>query len=428
MERLSAWDISSKGLIFSKVFDSTEYDLELQKKAIANILYTQDFDLMPIVEKSASSPGSKTITGPITGVAILNADADSVELVDVQECPYVTKGTHFIPAIINLLTNQNRFVFVGESSEKAESIITSSMLISNEIKDRLVLLSAEAAKKGRINEDATYGLRVFEQLLAVIKDGEDSKSCLDMLKSLDPKSRVAESENTQLTYVPKGEITAQHIMKFPLAGVTKKADAETLLAAKILGEANDFTNILLYEKNRKIPDKVTMLNHENGNRVMCRTISYNMSLKSIIKSINPSMKICIVKPNPKLTIRGEKMTWPAIIHADDELQSDPSLKELGKYCVEVEVAVKNQNNISDKDKKKTLGSFMPHHKTKSKKGPKKQNSHMTKSLFGGTKSLKGARDALFHRVLGGKGKLDLKQMQEVVKVHDSFKPLIKNLK
>ena len=74
---------------------------------------------------------------------------------------------------------------------------------------------------------------------------------------------------------------------------------------------------------------------------MCRTIGYNTGLKSIIKSMNPTMKVCIVRPNPDLIIRGEKMIWPAIIYSDNELQSDTALKELGKYCVEVEVAVKS---------------------------------------------------------------------------------------
>ena len=52
---------------------------------------------------------------------------------------------------------------------------------------------------------------------------------------------------------------------------------------------------------------------------------------------------------------------------------------------------------------------------------------MTNSLFDGAKSLKSARDSLFHRVLGGEGNLDLIQMKNVVKVHDSFKPVIERI-
>ena len=171
-----------------------------------------------------------------------------------------------------------------------------------------------------------------------------------------------------------------------------------------------------------------MLKHKDESRIMCRTIGHNTELKSIIKYMSPAMNVCVVRPDPELIIRGESMVWPAIIYVNNELQSDAALKELGKYCVEVEVAVKSQNNVSKGDRKKTLGSFMPHHKQKGKGGPKKQNSSMTNSLFDGAKSLKSARDSLFHRVLGGEGSLDLLQMKNVVKVHDSFKPVIERMR
>lgn len=427
MKMLSAWDISSKGLIFSKMFDESEHDLDLQKKALANILFTQDFDMMPVVKKSAKTIGLQTTPGPIAGVAILDDNKTNVDIINYDDCPSIPRDTNFVSAIITLLKSKNRFVFVGKSTSRAEAIITSSMLKSPEISDALILLTAAAAMEGKINEDASFGLRVYEQVLNSLDEDTISQSCLDNLESLDPKRNASGVIDSEVTYVPKGGVTAQHIMKFPLAGVTKTIEREYLLAAKMLGEGNDFDNILLYEKGRKIPDKVTMLRHRDNKRSICRTIGYNTGLKSIIKSMNPTMKVCIVRPNPDLIIRGEKMVWPAIIYSDNELQSDTALKELGKYCVEVEVAVKSQNNVSKNDRKKTLGSFMPHHKQKGKGGPKKQNSSMTNSLFDGAKSLKSARDSLFHRVLGGEGNLDLIQMKNVVKVHDSFKPVIERI-
>ena len=382
---------------------------------------------MPLVKEVAETTRGETKTAPITGVAILGEDSKKVDIIEIADCPFIRKDTHFIPAIVSLLKNENKFTFVGESSRGAEAIITSSMLESQDVCDGLILLSAEAVSKGEIEEDASYGLRVYQQILDVLNKGIGLESCIDNLESLDPKCRVSVKTKSELTYVPKGSVTAQHIMKFPLAGVTNGTGKEVLLAAKMLGEANDFDNILLYDSGRKIPEKVTMLSHQDNKRLMCRTIGYEMELKSIIKSMHPTMKICIVRPNSDLIIRGEKMVWPAIIYADNELQSDVSLKELGKYCVEVEVAVKNQNNVSKSDRKKTLGSFMPHHERKKKRGPKKQNSSMTNSLFEGAKSLKSARDSLFHRVLGGVGKLDLMQMKNVVKVHDSLKPEIQRI-
>ena len=118
MKMLSAWDISSKGLIFSKMLDESEHNLDSQKKALANILVTQDFDMMPVVEESATTIGSQTTTGPITGVAILDESKTSVDIIDYEDCQTIPRDTNFVSAIKALLLNENRFVFVGESTSK----------------------------------------------------------------------------------------------------------------------------------------------------------------------------------------------------------------------------------------------------------------------------------------------------------------------
>lgn len=428
MKMLSAWDISSKGLIFSKMLDESEHNLDSQKKALANILVTQDFDMMPVVEESATTIRSQTTTGPITGVAILDESKTSVNIIDYEDCQTIPRDTNFVSAIKTLLLNENRFVFVGESTSKAEAIITSSMLKSPEISDGLILLSAAAAMEGKISEDAGFGPRVYQQILDSLEEKDLSESCLDNLESLNPETKASGIIDSEVTYVPTGGVTAQHIMKFPLAGVTKTFDNTQLIAAKMLGQGNDFDNLLLYEKDRKIPDKVRILSHKDGKISYCRTIRSDTELKSIIKYMDFTMKICVVRPNPDLIIRGERMVWPAIIYANNELQSDTSLKELGKYCVEVELAEKSLNNVNVNDQKTTLGTLSPAVQRHINLNQKKVNRSKAESTFSGANSLLSARNALFHRVLGGIGELNLQQMKNIVLVHDSLKPEIEKLK
>ena len=47
---------------------------------------------------------------------------------------------------------------------------------------------------------------------------------------------------------------------------------------------------------------------------------------------------------------GERMAWPAIIQVNLELQGLSTLKELGRYCSEVEIAMKNKSKVSPKSK------------------------------------------------------------------------------
>ena len=131
-------------------------------------------------------------------------------------------------------------------------------------------------------------MRLYEQILNSLDAENIPQSCLDNLESLDPKKNVPWVVDSEVIYVPKDGVTAQHIMKFPLAGVTKTIEAEYKLAAKMLGHANDFDNLLLYEEGRKIPDTVVMLNHKENKQSMCRTIGYDTDLKSIIKYMKMS--------------------------------------------------------------------------------------------------------------------------------------------
>ena len=65
------------------------------------------------------------------------------------------------------------------------------MLTSPDISDALILLTAAAAMEGKINEDASFGLRVYEQVLKSLDEDTISQSCLDNLESLDPKRNAS---------------------------------------------------------------------------------------------------------------------------------------------------------------------------------------------------------------------------------------------
>ena len=59
--------------------------------------------MMPIVEESATTIGSKTTTGSIKGVAIPDDSKADVKIVDYNDCPSISRDTNFVSAIYTLL-------------------------------------------------------------------------------------------------------------------------------------------------------------------------------------------------------------------------------------------------------------------------------------------------------------------------------------
>jgi hypothetical protein len=438
MNSLSGWDVSSKGLIYSRLFDNSVHTLEEQKKALTNILKTQGFDLMPLVMEAAKKVNGVTTQGAITGVAILSPSKDTVEIIDIDKCPCVPKSSGLILSIIKLLQNPEMFVFIGPSASEAEALITPTMLNNDDVRDSFVLSCADAFEKGKIESKSSgYGIDLFKRLKKSIEHRLVDDSLIGELKTIESSAVYSTHVDEDSWLVPRGEVTAQHIMKFPVAGVTKGIDRITNLASNMLRDGNDFTNILLYDKGGKLPDDYVFLQgpgSEGYKKIRCRMVQCKTDLKTIINRIDPTTHVCIVAPDPDIIVRGnERMLWPAIIEVSTELQSLTALKEIGRLCVEIEVAKKFQDGVSKSDNKTTLGSLAPHHKRRDKygnkkKGAAKRNSKIVDATFIGEDSMKTARDQLFHAVLGGDGKLTLTQLKNVVRVHDSLKSIIAHSK
>ena len=139
MNYLSAWSVSSKGLIFARIFPDEDH--KIHAKALANILSTQDFDIMPLVDQKAQTDSrtKKTTPGPIIGAAVLSDCKTDVTEVDISSCTYIPKETNLISAIINVLNNRFKFVFVGQNIEAAVAIITPSMLLNQNVRNQLIM-------------------------------------------------------------------------------------------------------------------------------------------------------------------------------------------------------------------------------------------------------------------------------------------------
>jgi len=435
MEFLSAWDISSKGLIFSKLFPEQDFSIDEQKNALVNILNTQEFDMIPIVKKAAITETflgkpDKTITGDITNIAILNESKTDVDLIDVNLTKCIPKDTNLIETLLAITGHQFSFVLLGNDSRNAEAIITPSMVICEDVKNNLILACAHAQSKGKLNDKhADYGIKLFKMLSEWIenKNSELNDELIKSLNQINPKKRVPMRDDSDIIYVPRGEVSAQHVMKFPVAGIRKKGDY--ILASKMLGQANDFDHLLLYDTHKdKLGDTVLMLNHKEGKPVSCWTVSYDTKLKTIINRMNAGKQVCIVKPNHDLRLKGgERMAWPAIIQVNLELQGLSTLKELGRYCSEVEIAMKNKSKVSPKSKS-TIGSFNPVNNNKEQRNKRMKKgdfssrvSGQTEKIFTGINSFNNARNKLFHEVLGGHGKLNINEMKNIIEAHDHYK-------
>ena len=126
----------------------------------------------------------------------------------------------------------------------------------------------------------------------------------DNLESLDPKRNASGVIDSEVTYVPKGGVTAQHIMKFRLHELRKRSSVSICLLPKCW-EKGTILIIYFYTKGIKIPDKVTMLDIEITTiNVQNHRLQHRIEIDYQIYEPDNESMYC--RPNPDLIIRGER--------------------------------------------------------------------------------------------------------------------------
>jgi hypothetical protein len=279
------------------------YTIEEAESSILNIITANRFDSIPLVAEFG---------GEITRVArkqFHDGDADGLTIVPLEEVGFFPENGDLLQAIIEVLGNEHHIVLVGESREKATSVISIDMLSSNLVRQYLSSKISELAHdKGLQGLDAGLGLEIHEKikkLRDLIEDDylhtdEDiTKAIVDTLIPLQQIKTGTECEidktfleirEAELMPDSFDDLRVKHVAKWPMAGINiSKNQRENDLAAMMLFVANDWDIAILgFEENDTVI-KISL--DENNNNLVCydkrtQIIDYEAHLESHIYDIS----------------------------------------------------------------------------------------------------------------------------------------------
>ena len=372
-------DIASDGLIFgmdlnSPRFEKSGWKEQIKIDAMKNILHTQQFDAIPLVERNG---------GPVSGVArrrLHDGEEDDVYFLQLNDVKRMLCSDSILDALFNIISNNNshHIVLLYDQSitkTRPTSILTIDMLGNELVRNYLILKMAEVCSHEwneekqllRINESYTidYGVNIYNKILELSKlvednikpiSGEESvkSKCLEILELLEPLKGSPKTSVDHEDYVkPTKKYTneAKSLMCWPMVSLKypqniqedgEKISTEEKLSYDVavwsLSYANDFDHILIKNQNYGYDRTYHLISA--GEKPKENT-AVTISLAQIIECKTPLIKILNrLTKEPELSLVVEpdsELKWPGVITIHDLSNNSELLWKYFRYAVEIEI-------------------------------------------------------------------------------------------
>ena len=365
--------VSSNGLIyaidpFHNSKHSTYKEAVSERKALQNILLTQDFDAIPLIREKG---------GPVSRVARRRLhtgdDFDDVFILDIEEVCVLDPGADIIQSLFAILSNEHHIVMIRDQIKGEgyfSSILTLAMLDADIVRHYISIKISELARKEwHWNVDAltnhlaplgtpvhsttirpplaTYASQLFAKIKAIatmVKDPKNipsdfdlSRKIVELLHQLQPLKEYGSVKHPSLEFpfdlkqhpaATDGamSVPVAQVHKHPIAGVRSDL-GEPDMAAHLLGEANDFT-YLLYRNQR--PKEDQLLRPATGEKI---TIKGKISGHECILD---GIKMLVENKSNPILVDLESSPWPGILTVEDLIESQETMSLFLRKWVEYE--------------------------------------------------------------------------------------------
>ena len=320
-----------------------DFNSETYIDAISNILDSQDFFCIPIVSGQIprlnknnlmhrpvyDNPNNHKVTH-IARKKVLSHENDIV-FIPVEEIVHLKNTDSMMHCLFKLLSHHGRIedgvsnfvVMIGGEEDLPEAIFTPVEIFNPSCKREIERRMAKAGIEISVIDNFFEKCR---EILAQNGDDEVIWDChlpLKMWEFGDDGNKIM--SNLRLSSEIKkdhweGGVRALDIMTPVACGITVSRNSlskSEKLAAEILGEANDFDNLIVYDSNNQLVSKVIRINHCKALNPLETPIVQIDTLTSLITKLMKNKDILIVEPNPKLVMGEGKMKWPGIITIED---------------------------------------------------------------------------------------------------------------
>ena len=320
-----------------------DFNSETYIDAISNILNSQDFFCIPIVSGQIPRLNKNNLMDrpkydnsnnhKVTHIArkkVLSHENEIV-FIPVEEIVHLKNTDSMMHCLFKLLSHHGRIedgvsnfvVMIGGEEGLPEAIFTPVEIFNPSCKREIERRMAKAGIEISVIDNFFEKCR---EILAQNGDDEVIWDChlpLKMWEFGDDENKIM--SNLRLSSEIKkdhwkGGVRALDIMTPVACGITVSGFSLSKgekLAAEILGEANDFDDLIVYDSNNKLVPKVIRIRDSKALNPLETPIVKTDTLTSTITRLMKNKDMLIVEPNPKLIMGEGKMKWPGIITIED---------------------------------------------------------------------------------------------------------------
>ena len=388
-------EFDTNGLIFA--FDQKRlrgnFSHEEYENGLRDIMDCQSFSCFPLVNNPRIRADTRDLStraaykdggGELTWLVRLPMDweENNLQFFERSKVRHVDESTNLLEAAKLLLSpNQDDaypfVVTVGGTPEHPIALFSLDQLLESRTKAEIYrLLSVAEVKLGKEgnNVNRMYkGLTKHEFNRSEKNMKMTCKAMVEMFKhglsgqTIDVDDGVFHRPNSDAHRPFFGHLLARDIMQHACVGIrwnhnlNPEAQPKKHLAAKgMIMDANDFSNLAIYDKTSENPKLLPYILHKNSK---IKKIPLLSSTSTLVEVINAGIAekgefVAIIKKDSSMKTGEGRMPWPAII-TQDELLSRRSLIN----CLVVATAVEHHlikqklGKSKSEARKWTLGSF-----------------------------------------------------------------------
>ena len=395
VNRMKVKEFDTNGLIFAYDRERLRgnYTQEDYEKGLRDIMDCQSFSCFPLVNNPRIRTNTNDLStratyknggGELTWLVRLPMDweENNLQFFEREKVPHVDENTNLLEAATFLLSpNEDDaypfVVTVGGTPEHPIALFSLDQLLDSRTKAEIYRMLSVAEIKSPKKDNAVD--IIYRELNHQLFN-QSKESTLDICElmvemfeqalskpSMLPDDGVFHRPNSDFERPEFGRLLARDIMQHACVGIrwnhnlNPEAQPMEHLAAKgMIMDANDFSNLAIYDKNSENPKLLPYILHKNSK---IKKIPLLSSTSTLVEVINAGIAekgefVAIIKKDSSMKTGEGRMPWPAII-TQDELLSRRSLIN----CLVVATAVehhlikKKLGKSNSEARKWTLGSF-----------------------------------------------------------------------
>ena len=358
----------TNGLVFLLNFEeSSTNDEQAYKRAVLNILNAQKFSCIPLVDGPRIRSNTNNLTdratyeegGKVTHIARkgIYEGEEEIEIIPISEIKHVQGDCDLIEGLLLLFEERDDgicdfIITVGGTSEYPIALFTLNELKNSNTKEHLFRRAAYHGAKLGTNVEGTdfvnFAKMLYDNLEEIItsKNKKEIKRSREVLvrrfKEIPEEIDNYNFRKTSLIQSTNfANLCINDVMQMVMCGIEKNDDSKVIaIAREILSDANDFSNLAVYEDGILNPNQI--YNKSRNESTEAKKAKHTDSLRELILSFDDNLKVknlfAIVEPDPEIITGEEEWRYPGCI-TKQELFSSEAMLFYAASCVMIEKTI-----------------------------------------------------------------------------------------